>query len=208
MFLITETNLSLFDSEEAIFTNVPAPVAGKPLLPKCQSCELVPALSKFPEIFSSWSITLNPGFLMGTDLLDATLSHNVCRNCFSLLWIECESHYAKNVLNVALDSCGCNFVAGKNEEEPLACDQPALQRLLSNALGNTAQQPCNLSNSQIPSFPKEPHFRAQQRAMTHFFSFMYLCAFLNSVIIFVYAVMQYYRTNVVYLVPAMAADSS
>lgn len=67
---------------------------------------------------------------MGTDLLDATLSHKVFIEIASPRYgMSVRSYYAKNVLNVTPDSCGCNFVAGKNEEEPLACDQPALQRL-------------------------------------------------------------------------------
>lgn len=81
---------------------------------------------------------------MGRDLLDAALSHKAFVEIASPHYGKSvRSHYAKNVLNVTLDSCGCNFVVGKNEEEPLACDQPALWSLLSNALGNIAWQPRN-----------------------------------------------------------------
>lgn len=41
------------------------------------------------------------------------------------------SHDDKSALYVTLGSCGCNLVAGNNEEEQLACNQPALHRLLS-----------------------------------------------------------------------------
>lgn len=67
---------------------------------------------------------------MGGDLLDATLSPKVFVEIVSPHYRKSvRSYYSKNVLNVNLDSCGCNFVAGKNEEEPLTCDQAGLQRL-------------------------------------------------------------------------------
>lgn len=60
-------------------------------------------------------------------------------------------HYGKNLrsrddkraLYVTLGSCGCNLVSRNNEETQLACDQPALHRLLSKTLQTTAWQHFN-----------------------------------------------------------------
>lgn len=111
-------------------------------------------------------------------LLDATLSHKVFVEIASPHYGKSvRSHYAKNVLNVTLDSCGCNFVAGKNEEEPLACGQPALRRLLSNALGNTAWQPCN--PQQIPNshFSQRASFQSTAKSYETFFFHLYICVY-------------------------------
>lgn len=53
------------------------------------------------------------------------------------------NHSDENALNVTLGPCGCNVVAGNNEEEPSACDQPAPHSLLSNTPQTTAWQHFN-----------------------------------------------------------------
>ena len=204
-----------------ISTNPPALTSGKPLLPKCQSYELLPAWSKFPEFFTVWSTTICPACLMDWDLLDAAFSHKVFVDIVPPHYGKSlRNHYAKNALSMALSSCGCNLVAGNNEEGLLACDQPALQRLLSNALGTTAWQLAIPAKSQIHIFPNKPHSRTQQVALSNYIyicvcvcSCVYICIymfiFVYLIIISVYIIMQYYGTDAVSLaVLAVAADCS
>lgn len=76
--------------------------------------------------------------------MDVTLSHKVLVEIVSPHYGKSLSnHYNKNALNITHGSCGCNLVAGNNEDDPLACDQPALHRQLSNTLGTRVWQPCN-----------------------------------------------------------------
>lgn len=77
-------------------------------------------------------------------------------------------HYDENALNVTLVPCGCNVVAGNNEEEQSACDQPALHSLLSNTPQTTAWQHFNPDKTPDSLLSQQASFQSTARSYEQF----------------------------------------
>lgn len=157
--------------ERIALTKPPAPTSGRqlPLSPQ--------GVTFHPRSHKQLQASLQDFSQFGPQLHAQLASWSKIPWMFPILLVErvCR-HYGKNLrsrddkraLYVTLGSCGCNLVSRNNEETQLACDQPALHRLLSKTLRTTAWQHFNPHETPNSLLSQQVSFQSTARNYEQF----------------------------------------